>query len=592
MAQLTGLGIENFRVFKDYTEFDFAPITILTGTNSSGKSSLFKALLLLADNAKRNGLSELDFTGEGHQLGTFETVKTKGSEKEEMTFVLNFSGEKDVLFGLLENGYSLKYTFLKDNLLHFGLFIKLNGKDEYLYQYNDNNTVDSNNQAYTEKNIDLDLFIQAYNERIKLEKPKTKSKDREIDLVKISGVSTEIIQKDLLREKLSSFDKESVEKFIETVHLVIKSYYDSQISNEKTHKALKWFTSNNGGGYNVDKFLSIYPFPTTNNKGETVWEVEEDVIYLDKLFSEEYIKENIDYFTVLDKDFAVSPLIKNEFNNFLKEVFNAEIDSLSKLMKSELLLEYLEAVRANTRRIYAFRSEGTGFNDLLHQFTKFLAEKNNHKYIAFLNTWLAKFQIAEQIKLENIEGAAYKVVLLRKNGQEVNLADLGYGMTQVLPIIIRILLFVSTNYIGFGKVKFTQVNGYATGFENVSEIQHPNGNLFLLEEPETNLHPKLQSLLADFLVDVARKFHITLLVETHSEYLIRKLQYLTAKKEITPADTAIYYFYDPENVPAGKKQVEKINIQEDGRLDKNFGEGFFDEASQLISLLWQTQMQN
>jgi predicted ATPase len=99
-------------------------------------------------------------------------------------------------------------------------------------------------------------------------------------------------------------------------------------------------------------------------------------------------------------------------------------------------------------------------------------------------------------------------------------------------------------------------------------------------------------LLADFLVDVARKFHITLLVETHSEYLIRKLQYLTAKKEITPADTAIYYFYDPENVPAGKKQVEKINIQEDGRLDKNFGEGFFDEASQLISLLWQTQMQN
>jgi hypothetical protein len=34
MAHLTGIGIENFRVFKDYTEFDFAPITILTGANS------------------------------------------------------------------------------------------------------------------------------------------------------------------------------------------------------------------------------------------------------------------------------------------------------------------------------------------------------------------------------------------------------------------------------------------------------------------------------------------------------------------------------------------------------------------------------
>jgi predicted ATPase len=114
-----------------------------------------------------------------------------------------------------------------------------------------------------------------------------------------------------------------------------------------------------------------------------------------------------------------------------------------------------------------------------------------------------------------------------------------------------------------------------------NEINHPNGRLLLLEEPETNLHPKLQSLLADFLVDVAKEFHITLLVETHSEYLIRKLQYLTAKKEITPADTAIYYFYDPENVPAGKKQVERIRIETDGSLDKDFGTGFFDEADNL-----------
>lgn len=44
-THLKGFGLENFRVFKDYTWFDFAPITILTGPNSSGKSSLIKALL-------------------------------------------------------------------------------------------------------------------------------------------------------------------------------------------------------------------------------------------------------------------------------------------------------------------------------------------------------------------------------------------------------------------------------------------------------------------------------------------------------------------------------------------------------------------
>ena len=50
MAHLSGFGLENFRVFKEYTWFDFAPITLLVGPNNSGKSSLIKALLLLKEN--------------------------------------------------------------------------------------------------------------------------------------------------------------------------------------------------------------------------------------------------------------------------------------------------------------------------------------------------------------------------------------------------------------------------------------------------------------------------------------------------------------------------------------------------------------
>jgi AAA15 family ATPase/GTPase len=54
---LKGFGLENFRAFKDYTWFDFAPITILTGPNSSGKSSLNKALMLMKDNIKAEDIS-------------------------------------------------------------------------------------------------------------------------------------------------------------------------------------------------------------------------------------------------------------------------------------------------------------------------------------------------------------------------------------------------------------------------------------------------------------------------------------------------------------------------------------------------------
>lgn len=55
MPQLNGLGLENFRVFKEKHWFDFAPITILTGTNSSGKSSLINAIEILANAAEEKG---------------------------------------------------------------------------------------------------------------------------------------------------------------------------------------------------------------------------------------------------------------------------------------------------------------------------------------------------------------------------------------------------------------------------------------------------------------------------------------------------------------------------------------------------------
>ena len=47
-THLKGIGVENFRVFKDEQYFDFAPITLLTGTNSSGKSSLINLIKLLS----------------------------------------------------------------------------------------------------------------------------------------------------------------------------------------------------------------------------------------------------------------------------------------------------------------------------------------------------------------------------------------------------------------------------------------------------------------------------------------------------------------------------------------------------------------
>jgi hypothetical protein len=221
----------------------------------------------------------------------------------------------------------------------------------------------------------------------------------------------------------------------------------------------------------------------------------------------------------------------------------------------------LDSVRANTQRIYTYSSQGTSFNDLLLSILKGDLNKGFNSEI-FLNKWLNKFGIKGKLEVSNSQPGVGITITI--GGRP--LADLGYGLTQLLPILLEIILVGSKN-------------------DNLYEFYytHPNsGNNFsstlIIEEPETNLHPKFQSLLADLFVDASRKYRIQFIIETHSEYLIRKLQYLTGKGDLKSADTSLYYFYHPAEIPEREKQVKKIEIQEDGSLSSDFGTGFYDEA--------------
>ena len=80
-------------------------------------------------------------------------------------------------------------------------------------------------------------------------------------------------------------------------------------------------------------------------------------------------------------------------------------------------------------------------------------------------------------------------------------------------------------------------------------------------------------------VEAYQKFNIHFIIETHSEYLIRRLQVLVADKEnaITPKDISLNYVEKDRNT--GVSSNRKIEVCEDGYLDDTFGEGFFDEAT-------------
>jgi predicted ATPase len=97
-------------------------------------------------------------------------------------------------------------------------------------------------------------------------------------------------------------------------------------------------------------------------------------------------------------------------------------------------------------------------------------------------------------------------------------------------------------------------------------------------------------MLAEMFVEAYQKYNIHFIIETHSEYLIRKLQVLVADKEnaLLPDDVSLNYVEKDEN---GVSSNRKIDILEDGRLSEPFGPGFFDEATGLSMHLLKMKME-
>lgn len=87
MSHLKHFGVGNFKVFKELTHFDLAPITILTGKNNSGKSSLIKSMLLL----KNSPVENINlFRGHNFEKWTFDRSELKlGSAEKFLNYEKN-----------------------------------------------------------------------------------------------------------------------------------------------------------------------------------------------------------------------------------------------------------------------------------------------------------------------------------------------------------------------------------------------------------------------------------------------------------------------------------------------------------------------
>jgi hypothetical protein len=123
-------------------------------------------------------------------------------------------------------------------------------------------------------------------------------------------------------------------------------------------------------------------------------------------------------------------------------------------------------------------------------------------------------------------------IVVKIAGPPSNLIDVGYGVSQILPIVVDLLL-------------------------------NRSSRTYLLQQPEVHLHPRAQAELASFLATFVRETQSRLVIETHSDYIIDRLRSdIRAGKNIS-CDDVILLFFERQGLDV---KIQPIGVDHRGNL--------------------------
>lgn len=260
--------------------------------------------------------------------------------------------------------------------------------------------------------------------------------------------------------------------------------------------------------------------------------------------------------------------------------------SITLFLKS---IEYLGPIRPEPQRVYTFdssrrqRLQRRG----LSAWSDFLQDEVEQEKVKQVKSWLRHLDLAQDMELEKTElkHTPATISALRiyeaKANPAINLKDIGYGASQVLPVIVQSVL---------ARV----------------------GSLVMIEQPELHLHPSAQAQMADLFIDaiarhasvahnqdeaeeeIARTPHF--LLETHSEYLLLRLRRRIAETSnrknrnstdsnlgLDQDDLAVYFVHRVDGISS----VEEIKISNYGEflnVPEGFGDFFSDDLIETAKL--------
>ena len=554
------IGFKNFRRFANHHTIDFGNINLLVGGNNSGKSTVVKALLLITENLRMLSensdrfLNIRDEEGERNtreyhpefnfapnilhdalHIGTFERAINNESDHDEMQLSVTYGDIYKVTTTIIRNESSelptapIKEILVED--LRSELSISLNYLDQkaVIHVTHEFNDLDNLTFIFRHTNIKLEDYKELIAPPFSIEK---------ID---------KILEK--LNENKNKQGEESFNNPGFFGHAIREDYdmieRNIQRIREEFILASKLDFSN-GIIFREDFDKIRIPLPFLNigymrlgryYRDFDMSEEEEQQIPLDDIHN--YIYSKFQYFRRLTMTLARCIQEPNT--------------------------EYLYAHAVNQNTLYRINSQNDYMSNTIQEYFCSNIRKGDEEY-KFIQKWMDAFNVASDFVVSPVAGCeAYTVKIGTANTSQkkwMNLAEKGMGSIQMMILLFKIATLIKK-------------------YKGANRVRRESMPIILIEEPEQNLHPSLQSKLADLFYEINEKYKIRFIVETHSEYLIRKAQVIVGdmeckSQEETDKNNPFKVFYFPSyGVPYD------MGMAPTGKFLRNFDEGFFDVAAKL-----------
>jgi predicted ATPase len=552
----------NYKAF-DKGCFELKPITILLGANSSGKSSLLQLLMMFKQTVNIEGSYESALKLNGKYIGLGDTDNIFKNRNIDKPIIFSFGIESN-----RNNPQSNELIRLKRNIESeiFDIYFQLIKLEQL--------TVSSSNEYDRIRKI-------RYKEEISIEDISFIIK--EIKKYKRKYHSEEIIQPTLFEDEFIDNKKQKnnlyFEKNIQRIlQFDIDDYNDtymllSTIVNFNPKKFdIEYEISYSKKNKNLvvtriaikDKDTILLEYHVQKIQGHTKYILKSSVIN-NRILEKYRVKfgKNVKFDSLILKPKVEDSVDSTRFRRFgiENDIFCTTVIRLFNYYTSRLYYEfnsarinYISPLRAFPKRYY-FLDESNVSSSLDSidgdNLTETLKKESN--VIAKVNKWLNTFGLS--VSVEDVKEVIHRLKV-NQNGISLDITDVGFGISQVLPIIVQ-------------------------GFLSKDD------SLTIIEQPEIHLHPMMQAELADLFIDVVNNNNPhkekTLLIETHSESILKRLRRRIAEGKIKNSDVAIYFVHGRKK-KSESAILERIEIGEKGSFDwpKEFYSTDFEDTNEFL----------